>query len=101
MITEAEGIITDRDHLNQVVQRLMRDVVDVAEAWLREDADACAPASRDGLAARTSGGLPGDPTAGMADSEGRYRERDWIGRQLVRLRADTATAVARYRTRSG
>ena len=76
--------VTDAKHLLSTTQRGIAALEALGHAWIREDQAATFPtASGD---TPTSGGGTSDPTVKVATSEvDRYRDRDHIGRTLVRL----------------
>jgi len=90
--------VTDGKHLLSTTQRGIAALEALGHAWIREDQFATFPtASGD---TPTSGGGTSDPTHKVAMSEtDRYKDRDRIGRALVRLVAQVEAEVARLRPR--
>lgn len=96
--------LTDRGHCVSVAEDAIRDLEQLAKAWLREDEYACAP---------TSSGTPGvgsgtsNPTERVATGDGegmvdtsRYRDRDRLGRFLLREAERLHDELANWQPRS-
>ena len=90
--------VTDARHLLSTAERGIAAIEALGHAWIREDQFATFPSSTGDTP--TSGGGTSDPTQKVAMSESdRYRERDRIGRALVRLVGQVEAEVARLQPR--
>lgn len=73
--------ITDRYHLARRTQAGIAALLDLQDAWIEEDAAACAPRS---TADGPTGTGTSDPTLTLADTPDRYRHRDHLGNGIAR-----------------
>lgn len=74
--------ITDPEHLDKVVQSIVRNVIFLTNAWVDEDAAACAPRASGG---GRSSNVAADPTQAIADAPSRHRHRDHIASTLLHV----------------
>lgn len=82
--------ITDPSHLDRLLTGIVRNAAALAQAWMDEDAAACAPAGQ--LEGRGATG-PSDPTLSIALRDRKWEHRDQVAATILRVHKTLEQAV--------